>query len=362
MDNVRVAVIAGVIVFHVATSYAIHMGWYYQEWTENDFTEAVLSVLLGSGALFGLALLFLVSGMLSSVSLARKGFRRFARDRLVRLGIPLVAYWLVIDPLTELVAQRAYGTPAARRPASLIVDTIATFETGVMWFVAALLVFSLGYAGWRHVRPATATAGRVLGWRHLLVAWIVIVVGSFALRLVWALGDDTPLTLNLWEWPQMATLFALGTLAGERGWLDPFPAAIRRRSGRAAIAGWAGAMLVIPAWVAADETDNFVGGLHFEALGMPLVEATLALGMSLWLVGWLPGHLGRRGPLARALGRASYATYVIHPLVIVSMSAALSSVPVVIEIKFVVVAALGLVASFTIGWLLTRIRPLSRIL
>lgn len=83
--------------------------------------------------------------------------------------------------------------------------------------------------------------------------------------------------------------------------------------------------------------------------------------MSLWLVGWMQGHLSRQDRLARALGRASYGAYVTHPLLVVSVSAALRSVPVVAEIKLVAVAAVGIVASFTLAWLLTRIPVTARI-
>jgi hypothetical protein len=67
-----------------------------------------------------------------------------------------------------------------------------------------------------------------------------------------------------------------------------------------------------PARVLADDADPFIGGWHLEALALPVVEATIALAMTLWLVGWIPRHLRQQGPLAHAPGRASYVAYVIH--------------------------------------------------
>lgn len=55
-------------------------------------------------------------------------------------------------------------------------------EVGVMWFVAALLAFSLVYAGLRHLRPAVP--GRVGQPRVLLIAATTIAVSSFAVWLV----------------------------------------------------------------------------------------------------------------------------------------------------------------------------------
>ena len=68
------------------------------------------------------------------------------------------------------------------------------------------------------------------------------------------------------------------------------------------------------------------------------------------------------GPLARRLGRASFAAYILHAPVVVLLGAGLSSATMVIEIKFLVVAALGVISSFTVGWLAARVRPLGRVL
>ena len=42
------------------------------------------------GVLFAMGLFFLISGLVTLGSLARKGPKDFARDRLVRLGVPLL--------------------------------------------------------------------------------------------------------------------------------------------------------------------------------------------------------------------------------------------------------------------------------
>jgi glucan biosynthesis protein C len=44
------------------------------------------------------------NGRLSAPSLERKGPRRFAKERLIRLGIPLAAYTLLVSPALEYVA------------------------------------------------------------------------------------------------------------------------------------------------------------------------------------------------------------------------------------------------------------------
>ena len=49
---------------------------------------------------FFMPLMFLLSGLFVQASLARKGLRRYLGDRLVRLGLPLVAGILAVVPLS----------------------------------------------------------------------------------------------------------------------------------------------------------------------------------------------------------------------------------------------------------------------
>ena len=362
VDNLRVTVIAGVIVVHVATAYVLDSDWYYEERASSAVTEAVVGAAILPAALFAMGVLFLVAGLFSSRSLARKGPWPFVRDRLLRLGVPLVAFTFVIGPFTSFVGDRAEGGSPADDLGSLLIDKMQRADTGPMWFVTALLVFSVAHAAWRWARPTCVIATGPLRPRHLVAAGAAIVVGSFVVRLKWPFTADTPFDLNLWEWPQMATLFALGVLAGEHGWLDPMPGPLRRACGRASVVGALGLLFVVAAAGLAGNEEPFLGGWHLQALAEPAVEATIAVGMSLWSVGWFAGRWNYDGTLARSLGRASFAAYIIHAPVIVLLSAGLSSVTVATDVKFVMVAVLGVTTSFTVGWSMTKVRPLARVL
>jgi glucan biosynthesis protein C len=89
MDTLRVTAIAGVIVMHAATAYILDIDWYYQERTTSTLTPTLLAFPALLGGLFGLGPLFLLGGLLSAASLARKGPGGFAGGRLLRLGLPL---------------------------------------------------------------------------------------------------------------------------------------------------------------------------------------------------------------------------------------------------------------------------------
>jgi fucose 4-O-acetylase-like acetyltransferase len=169
LDNLKILLVVGVIAMHAAITYGFDGAWYLE--SSDVMASAVvdaLTVLLGTGWLFGLGLFFLIAGRLSAPSLERKGARRLAADRLVRLGLPVVAYTLLISPFLEYVQYReGEGGTAALWP--FVRDQVWSLAPGPTWFLEALLVFSLGYAAWRVLaarrsrrRASRSPAG---GWR-----------------------------------------------------------------------------------------------------------------------------------------------------------------------------------------------------
>jgi peptidoglycan/LPS O-acetylase OafA/YrhL len=189
-------------------------------------------------------------------------------------------------------------------------------------------------------------------------------VASFLVRIEFpVLSGEEILGLNLWEYPQMAALFALGVLAQERAWLsDSLSPQLRRTCGRAAAVGLVLAVLVGVGITITDDPEPFLGGLHFEATLIPFIEATLALGMSLWAIDWFRRGGSRAGSLVRGLGRASFAAYLVHAPITVLLAITLRDVGVPAELKFLSVYALGVVASFGLGWLSTQSQVAGRIL
>jgi glucan biosynthesis protein C len=361
VDNLRVAVIIGVIGAHVATAYILDIDWYYEERTPSGLSEAVFGMIFGTGLLFGMGLLFLVAGLYTAASFARKGLRRFALGRLMRLGLPLVVFVAVFDPVTDFIGYRGMGGGKGFF-AYLDQWWRQDSDLSVMWFVAALLVFSLVYAAWRSIRVGRMERGGRLSAVRLVGFGVFIAVGSFVVRIEWPFASNSLFGLNLWEFPQMIAMFTLGVIAAEHGWLnDALPDRFWRNCGLAAVAG--GVMLFVLGAIGLGGEDNpFLGGLRPQALVLPVAEALLAVGMSLWAFEWFRRRWNQAGPLARALGRASFAAYIVHPPVVVLLSVGLRSVPVVVELKFLAVFALGAAAAFALGWTITRTRLVARVI
>src|SRR5829696_803565 len=107
LDTLKVLLVVGVIAVHSAITYGLDGSWYLESYDEMSagVVDAV-TALLGVGCIFRLGLFFLIAGRLSAPSLNRKGPRLFVKDRLIRLGIPLAAYTLLVSPFLEYVAYR----------------------------------------------------------------------------------------------------------------------------------------------------------------------------------------------------------------------------------------------------------------
>ena len=174
---------------------------------------------------FFMGLFFWLSGRMSAQSLARSSPGPFLRDKLVRLGLPALAYTLISVPLTLVIASPHWDLDSASR---IVLDYWGTLKgvKGSAWYAATLLVFDSFAAllAWRaRLRGESSergsgssasllyrltASGRLETW-----GWLGVAVTSFLIRTRFPLGqgkDWTPLNLNLSHAPQYIFAYVLG--------------------------------------------------------------------------------------------------------------------------------------------------------
>jgi len=301
-----------------------------------------------------MGMFFLVAGLLTPSPLARKGPGPFLRDRLVRLGLPFLAYLLLVFPLVKWAGGQA-GAPLT----SYLKDQVTNLDPGPLWFVAVLLLFSAVYVGWRSLRPAVPTS-RPLRMQDLAGLAAAIGAVSFLVRLKFPIDSGQIFAAHVWQWPQCIGLFVLGALAGERGWLQPVAGTLRKVGGLSASLG---AIVILGAMATSGgNVDPFAGGVTWQALLTAGCEGVIAVGLSVWLLGHFQRRRDHAGPLGVNLGRAAFGAYVLQAPVLVALSLLVSDVPVAPELKFLVVAPAAVAGSFALSWLLTRLPGARRIL
>jgi peptidoglycan/LPS O-acetylase OafA/YrhL len=355
VDTLRVVLIAGVIVVHTATGYvADFAGFYYDdERVANTVVSTAFALPALLGGIFGLGPLFVVAGWFAVRSLARRRPAGFVGSRLLRLGVPLLFFVLVVNPLADYLGNQWQEDDT-------LLGYLAVTEFSVMWFVVALLACSLGYAVLRSVRPLTGPRPRPRR-RTLVVAASVIGVGSLSVWQVTTLLDTHLLNARVSAWTQAAVLFALGVMAAEAGWDGRLLRDEERRLGQVTLVGVGLTLLLVAFAGARDQLDDALGGLNPASASFAALYGVVSVTFSLWCLAWVRRRWPTHGPLMARAGRGSYATYVLHPVVLVSVMLAFRPVPLGPELKFLIVAVVAVPVCFAVGYLVTRLPGVGRV-
>lgn len=366
LDNLRCFVVMLVVVMHSNVTYSGMGSWYY---VEGHSSQLGLASTLAF-ALYGcftqawfMGLLFFLSGYLAARALMRHGTATFIRERLFRLGAPLLFYMLVVHPLTVFAfldhgRYRAMGLRTFYQ--GFLLKGHVLSATGPLWFAEALLIFCLLYAALRRFRPIRNSESPAPTASRLLI--LALGTGLFAaiIRFFWPIGTNV-LNLQFCFFASYIILFILGVQGGEHQWFKHIPTQVGSRLLRLGLG------LGIPAWLLIIALSGALqgrppmieGGWHWQAIAYALWEAFVAITLSFGLVVFFREHLCVDRPFTRLLSRECFRVYMFHTPVLVSLSLALASWHAPLLAKHLVVAPLACAASLGAAILLGRI-PLLR--
>ena len=158
--------------------------------------QILLTVFVALNASFFMGFFFLLAGYFTPSAVDRKGPARFLWDRILRLGLPLGAFVLVIEPLIDALLTVAVWQPGSSFSSAFLAQYRPIgYEPGPLWFVAALLILSAAYAVARAIaayisrRPRVAPERRARPTDRSIVLFAVAVgLATFAVRVVFPSG------------------------------------------------------------------------------------------------------------------------------------------------------------------------------
>jgi peptidoglycan/LPS O-acetylase OafA/YrhL len=101
---------------------------------------------------------------------------------------------------------------------------------------------------------------------------------------------------------------------------------------------------------ASGQTEEFTGGLHWQAFATAMIEGVLAVAGSLWVLEYFRRRFTWQEPLARRLTRCAYGAYVVHEPILVGFAAILLPLSLPVEIDIMLLAPAAVVASFALTW------------
>ncbi len=135
-----------VVLIHTGISYGAAGGWLFTEQHDVTWLKVFTTCIGTLSQSFVLGAFFFVSAYFLPRSLEKKGPGRFLLDRVLKLGIPYLLYYFLVMPALITMAQRAQGRPVPFGP---------YFESGPLWFIEALFLFSLVYLVVRLIRGSS---------------------------------------------------------------------------------------------------------------------------------------------------------------------------------------------------------------
>ena len=384
IDNLRWVMIMLVVSMHAAVTYS-HLGsWYYMEdRTVSAAETGLFATYQATLQSFFMGFLFFIAGYFVPGAYDSKGPGKFIRDRAFRLGLPLLFFVLILQPVAIYCIGLFHGEDVAPNGFIGLYSHYITSGhwlggTGPLWFCEALLIFCLGYALFRTLqarlrvagagrttattpaiaRPhATSAPGKARIWGMI----ILIAVMTFLVRFPWPNGTSF-YNLQFCYFSQYVAYFIAGTLAFRGGWLDKFTTADGTYWRRVALIG--GSLVWTALLVLGGSTKGslsaYQGGLHWQSLGMAFWESMTGTAISLCLLVVFRERFNRQGRAARFFSANAFAVYVFHTPILIAISRVVSPVQAPLLLKFLFLTFISLVVSYTLCSLLFRKLPLLR--
>ncbi|MGD9091594.1 MAG: acyltransferase family protein [Anaerolineales bacterium] len=370
IDNLRILLTILVILHHLAIGYGAPGDNIYVEAGEISMVSTILLTLfVAINQAFFMGFFFMISSYFTPGSYDRKGPGPYVLDRLKRLGIPLLFYILVIDPLLNFALARYYGYQGSLGQfLQLHLQNSLDYKAlgvGPLWFVAALLIFSLLYVLWRLVfnQPVTPPPSEGKAPSNWAIAGFALALGllTFVVRIWIPVGQQFRLLgWQLAHFPQYIVMFIIGIVAYRRNWFSALSVAQAK--------WWLGIIvllillfpaLLIGAGALEGDADSAFGGVHWQSLAYSIWEQFMCMAMVVTLLVWFRTKFNRQGSLARKMSAAAYATYIFHRPTITLLALALVSIQLDMALKFVLVAPLAVVLSFLVGYIVKQL-PLAK--
>ncbi|HEX2980330.1 MAG TPA: acyltransferase [Anaerolineaceae bacterium] len=371
VDAIRTVLIILVIMVHAAVTYGSLGDWTYEDPRQDELSAVLLSFFVIACQAFFMGLYFFLSGIFTPQSYERKGVGAFWKDRLLRLGIPMVVYTWGLAKLPNYINDIANEGLQMSFGRYFVARFWAEADEGPTWFIFALLVFTLGYTLWRLVTHRAQSS-----WVHhvpapsmpiLLMVGFVMALLTFSVAQVLPIGQMYDVfgifSLQLQFFPTYIILFIAGVLAYRNDWLTQLPQKQLR------FWAWfsAGLLVTLPAMLllggaAEDHLDEFMTGLNPRCVAMSLWLGFACIAFSMTVTLWMRSIVRPGNPFARFCAPNNYAVYLIHPLVLVPITLGLSSLSWIGLGKFALASVFTVMICYAFANLLRKVPGMKQVL
>lgn len=348
-----------VVLIHTGITYGGIGGWDFVEAHEVLWLKVLTTTINSFSQSFVLGAFFFISAYFLPRSLEKKGPARFLLDRFIKLGIPYLLYYFLIMPVLAALGDWGEGVP---------IDFGSYFHycnSGPLWFIEALLLFTLVYLIIKLVRrsPGRKLFAPGLPGRPAILTYILAAaVLGFAARLVFPIGW-TIHNLQLGFFPMYIILFAAGIKAGEEKWLE--------RVSDLRLAPWlpiavVGMVLYLPVMILGGALTNqgepFLGGFTWQAAAYALWEAAVGTSLFITTLVLAARRQWRSTGVGASFAGASFGIYLMHGMVIIPLAIAMQPLPLHPALKWIVLSFSGVCLPWALTLTLRKIPGVRRVL
>jgi glucan biosynthesis protein C len=348
LDNLRVLLAFLVVLDHAAQPYVPGSAWVIPSEPGSPLESFIITMFLILISSFFMGLFFMISAYFVPPSLERKGAALFMKDRLVKLGVPILIFMFGVFPVIGYVL---YYYGLYNQPQPLI-----TF--GNLWFLALLLLFSAACVAFWLVKKSPSKTRRAFPGTKAILGFILILAFlSFIVGIWWSINEWVPLGLfEPFHLTQYAMLFAAGIIAYREGWMDAIP--------KTAAKLWSGIavftvlfLIVISLW---NRDALLLGGIGPGSLVGSFWQAFFCVSTCIALLAFFRDRFNSQGPLAKVLANNSYTVYIIQLPIIIFLQFLLIGVEIDPLIKFIIVGAVGIPLVFATSHYAVRRLPYAK--
>lgn len=347
IDQIKVFLTCLVVAHHAAQAYGPTGG----VWVISDKAKASwLQDFFFINASYMMGLYFFISGYFMVFSIRRKTKYQFVKDRLKRLGIPLLFFtFLVFLPFN-------YFLSGSKENLFLFfADTYINkppLATGHLWFVASLLAYSFIYLilFGKHFSASTDKAVPFRTY-YILIYILLLTLATAVVRLKYPIDQwkTWGIPVEVAHLPQYLSLFLIGTVFNRLGWLND----IKLKTGIFFL------LIAIVTYTSQYWLPHSISG-HW--LAEPLAESLLCVGISLGVI-VLFRHYGNKMNFAsRLLSENAYGIYLFHLIIVIMLQKMILSWNAAAEIKFLTVTILAIIFSLLLSHFLRKIKTLRNII
>jgi glucan biosynthesis protein C len=340
IDNLKILLAVLVVLHHAAQPYGPGGGWWIPSESIGIVDFVVLGIFMAFNASFFMGLFFLLSAYFVPSSLERKRADKFVKNRLVKLGVPILIFMFIVFP---------------------VMDYLLNYQVilfGHLWFLAMLLIFSTVYVAYWLVKKPSSGIKRPFPSNTAILTFIVVMaLLSFVVRIWWP--ENQWALFGLFE-PfhiiQYIMLFAAGIIAYRQGWIEAIPKSTGKLWSRVAI------LTLISLLFVGGVTNSmeFSGGLTWASLLGSFWEAFMCVSICIALLSLFKNRFNSQGLITKTFADDTFTVYLIQLPLVVFLQYMIIGLALDPLIKFVIVGVIGVPLAFALSHYVIRRLPYAK--